>query len=265
MVAALLLGGVLVLALVTAGILTAAHRFTTAGANPAPGAIVSRPAHDGAGLPGDDPATAVRRREAIAAAPMPVVPASAAQPQPIRTARFDPIALPAATGVDALGVGTGFAHTPAGALAQLAAIDQAAFATAAVRRPQEVITGWSSPGGPDASSWSGVRAMSALLTSLGATGDASSWAQVRLTPLMGLIKGVDGPDFAVVCVNAEVALTNRAGSSGNARVGVADCQRMIWDGTRWRIGPGAEPAPAPSTWPGSQAAYDVGYRDLTHG
>ena len=37
---------------------------------------------------------------------------------------------------------------------------------------------------------------------------------------------------------------------------------MVWQDDRWVIGPGEEPAPAPSLWPGSQASFDAGYQWL---
>jgi len=39
---------------------------------------------------------------------------------------------------------------------------------------------------------------------------------------------------------------------------------MVWDTDRWLIGPGPEPAPAPSVWPGTDLAIEVGYQDLRY-
>jgi hypothetical protein len=75
---------------------------------------------------------------------------------------------------------------------------------------------------------------------------------------MGLVKATDGADWVVVCVDFEVDAT----LAQTARVAVADCQQMAWVGNRWVIGPGAEPAPAPSIWPGTDAAIDAGYKEL---
>jgi hypothetical protein len=47
-----------------------------------------------------------------------------------------------------------------------------------------------------------------------------------------------------------------------SRGAAADCQRMVWNGTHWMVGPGAEPAPAPSVWPDTDTAIGVGYRDV---
>ena len=46
------------------------------------------------------------------------------------------------------------------------------------------------------------------------------------------------------------------------RIAAADCQRMVWQDDRWVIGPGDEPAPAPSLWPGNRASIDAGYQWL---
>ena len=88
---------------------------------------------------------------------------------------------------------------------------------------------------------------------------------VRATPMMGLIKAADGPDWAVVCVDFEVDATLKT-----ARIAAADCQRMAWlpDAGRLPVragsvaSPGPEPAPAPSIWPGTDAAIDAGWKDL---
>ena len=78
---------------------------------------------------------------------------------------------------------------------------------------------------------------------------------------MGQIKGSVGPDFVVPCIDFEIDVTLQQTARGAA----ADCQRMVWNGTRWMVGPGSEPAPAPSVWPDTDTAIAVGYRDLQTG
>ncbi len=51
-------------------------------------------------------------------------------------------------------VPTGFPHTPAGAMAQLAAIDQVALQSGSLADARAVIDSWAMPGGPTSSSWS---------------------------------------------------------------------------------------------------------------
>lgn len=209
----------------------------------------------------------------LAAAPMPTVPQQAARPAPMSTAVPPPaLMLPASTGIGPAGVATGFLRTEQGAVAQLAEIDRTLLSAASLPAARELIGAWAVPGGPTAESWSGVRAVAALLESSGTSGGATGQLTVLATPLMGLVKGslpdptagagtaqaLDGPGLVVACVNLEVDVT----VTSTARAAVADCQRMVWDGRRWRIGPGPEPAAAPSVWPGTDLAYTVGWRDL---
>ena len=152
-------------------------------------------------------------------------------------------------------------------MAQLAAIDADVLTNANVDHARQVITGWAAPGGPTPQTWSGVQLIADFLSgaNLSPAGPAGgSGLAVRATPLMGMVKATDGPDWAVVCVDSVMNVTLK----GSGQLAVADCQRMAWDsaaGGRWVIGPGAEPAPAPSIWPGTDAAIDAGWKDLRRG
>jgi hypothetical protein len=219
-------------------------------AGPAPAAV------------GTGPRATADARDALAARPMPAVPESASHPAPVSDRDpGPPIVLPPATVTGSAGVPTGFPHTPEGAMAQLAAIDQTALQSGSLSGARAVIAAWALPGGPTTSSWSGVRAMSTLLSATGLSGGGSSQLAVVLTPLMGQIKGSVGPDFVVPCVDFELDVTLQQ----TARGATADCQRMVWHGDRWMIGSGDEPAQPPSVWPDTDLALDVGYRDLRHG
>jgi hypothetical protein len=201
-------------------------------------------------------------RDALAARAMPSVPESASRPAPVSNRDpGPPIVLPRATGTGPAGVSTGFPHTPEGAIAQLAAIDQTALQSGSLSGARDVIAAWAMPGGPTTTTWSGVRATGTLLSAAGLSGGGSPQLAVVLTPLMGQIKGRVGPDYVVPCVNFELDVTLQQ----TARGAVADCQRMVWHGDRWMIGPGEEPALAPSVWPGTDLAIDVGWRDLRRG
>ncbi len=208
------------------------------------------------------PATEAEARDALAAEPMPAVPESASRPAPVSNRDpGPPIVLPRATGTGPAGVPTGFPHTPEGAMAQLAAIDQTALQSGSLSGARAVIAAWALPGGPTTTSWSGVEAMRTLLTATGLSGGGSPQLAVVLTPLMGQIKGSVGPDFVVPCVDFELDVTLQQ----TARGAIADCQRMVWHLDRWMIGPGDDPALPPSVWPGTDLAISVGYRDLRHG
>ncbi|WP_348519325.1 hypothetical protein [Blastococcus sp. TF02-09] len=205
---------------------------------------------------------AVEARDALAARRMPAVPESASRPAPLSNRDSGPpIVLPRATHTGPAGVPTGFPHTLEGAMAQLAAIDQAALESGSLSGARDVIVAWAMPGGPTTTSWSGVRAMSTLLTAAGLSGGGSQQLAIVLTPRMGQFKGSAGPDFVVPCVNFELDVTLLQ----TARGATADCQRMVWHRDRWMIGPGDEPAQPPSVWPGTDLAIDVGYRELRHG
>jgi hypothetical protein len=189
---------------------------------------------------------------------MPPGSATDAQPSVLSTRDPGSIVLPHATTAGPVGVPAGFARTPAGALAQLAAIDKAALDSASLAGARAVIDHWAAAGGPTAATWSGVRAMADFLTAAGLSAGRAPDLALSATPLMGLVKATDGGDWVVACVDFEVDAT----LTRTARVAVADCQRMAWAAGRWVIGPGAEPAPAPSIWPGTDASIDAGYKEL---
>jgi hypothetical protein len=207
------------------------------------------------------PSSSQGEQDAVAVAPMPTVALDESRPSPVSTRAPGVLVLPSSTATGAVGVPTGFAHTPAGALAQLAAIDQTAMQTGTLDGVRAVIAAWAAPGGPTASSWSGVAAMAGFLDAAGLSGGGTRQLSLVVTPLMGLVKGTVGADFVVPCVDFEFDAT----LAQTERVAVADCQRMVWQGNRWVIGPGGEPAPAPSVWPDTDSAISVGFRDLRRG
>ncbi len=244
------------LVLAVAGALHHPHRSAAHTANPAAGKPISP--HPAAGHDvGDERA----RADAIAASPMPAVGPDAAQPGPVSTRDPGTIVLPAPTGVGAAGVPTGFGHTTAGALAQLAAIDQTAMQTTSLSGARAVIAGWAAANGPTPQNWSGVAAMAGFLSSAGLSGGGSPQLALVVTPLMGLVKGTVGADVAVVCVDFEFDAT----LTQTSRVADADCQKMVWQTDRWVIGPGPEPARPPSVWPDTDTAIGLGYQDLRRG
>lgn len=216
------------------------------------------------GGPDDNGDSSVAARQSahdqLASRHLPDAPLEAAQPGSLSSGETSTLEIPAPMEVGEVGVATGFPHTPEGALAQLAAIDSTALASASVRVAQDVITKWAAPGGPTAKSWTGVQAVAALLESAGMSSDAQNSITITADPKMGFIKGTVGDDFVIPCIDFIVTATIGAGQP--QRVAAADCQRMVWQDGRWMIGPGEEPAPAPALWPGSQASFDVGYQWL---
>lgn len=221
------------------------------------------PAGQGSGDGGSKPGhAAIDPRDALADKPMATVDEHAAHPGPVSTRDpGTPITLPAATGSGQAQVPTGFAHTPQGAMAQLAAIDQTALQSGTMQGARTVIAAWAMRGGPTPTSWSGGQAMAQFLDAAGLSGGGANQLALVVTPMMGQVKGSVGSDFVVPCVDFEIDVSLQQTSRG----AVADCQRMAWNGTRWMVGPGEEPANPPSVWPDTDTSIAVGYRDLRPG
>jgi hypothetical protein len=269
LVAVLLVAGLVVA--VTSALRSSHHPSDRADhdAGAAPGAVsasgaVSQP--DGGATSGGGAVSPRQAQDALAARPMPQVGLTAAEPGPVSTRDPGaPILLPTSSGTGPAGVASGFPRTVAGAMAQMAAIDQTALQSGSLDGARAVITAWALPGGPTASSWSGVAALAQFFDAAGLSGGGSPQLSLVMTPLMGLVKGSVGPDFVIPCVDFEIDAT----LTTTARVGIADCERMAWapnpslpSGGRWMVGPGAEPADPPSVWPDTDTALRVGYHDL---
>ncbi|MEO7844420.1 MAG: hypothetical protein ABIR82_03705 [Nocardioides sp.] len=195
----------------------------------------------------------------LAIRPLPWAAPEQARPGPLTTQTTGRIVLPSANELGAARVPAGFPRTPAGALAQVIAIDRTALESASVARAQEIIASWAVPGGPTAQTWSGVAAVATFLSAGGFPASGVPELTLVAEPSMGLIKGSVGVDFVVPCVDFVLTATSAAHTH---RVAVADCQRMVWTRDRWMIGRGPEPAPAPSLWPGTSASLAAGYQWL---
>jgi hypothetical protein len=103
-------------------------------------------------------------------------------------------------------------------------------------------------------------AVNAGLKGAGLT-DSTAGLQVSYTVTDAQVKGVlDDGNFVVACVNGELDANYR----NSARIGVGDCQRMVWSAGRWRIGPGEQPAWAPNAWPGSADSVRAGWQAVNH-
>jgi hypothetical protein len=201
---------------------------------------------------------AVARQDELAERPMLRLPPSAARPQALVTAVAGaPIVLPIGSESDGP-VTSGFPETSEGALAQLAAIDAAALQDLDPERVAAVHSWAVLPGGVSLDEWTPAVAVTAARVAAGQPVETAELTSV-FTPLAGQIKGTVGDSFVVACVLGEWQITYRSTS----RAGVGDCQRMVWHDGRWRIGPGAQPAFAPSAWPGSGDAVRAGWRAFT--
>lgn len=192
----------------------------------------------------------------LAARPMRTVPLSAAQPQPIAAAETAAAAIALPLPADpAAALPSGFPHTPEGAIAQLAAIDAAAFRELNPATVAEVHARAALPGAVPMAEWTPNVGVTAILRAIGQR-DGSSTVTATWTLTHAQVKGVlAGGDFVLACVLGELDATYHS----TARAGVGDCQRMIWQNGRWHLGPGAQPAFAPSTWPGSADCIRAGW------
>ena len=207
------------------------------------------------------PAVSLQQAEdALAARPMVQLLPSAVQPQPLVEATAGPpIVLPAATVHTEL-LPTGFPRTPQGAVAQLTEIDQAAWQNENLAQVQLVYDWAAMPGAVSKQDWNMSTAVNAGLKGAGLT-DSTAGLQVSYTVTDAQVKGVlDDGNFVVACVNGELDANYR----NSARIGVGDCQRMVWSAGRWRIGPGEQPAWAPNAWPGSADSVRAGWQAVNH-
>ena len=209
-----------------------------------------------------DGANPGQRRDAIASAPMYPVAASAATSGTPAAVPGPTITVPTATTVGPADVPTGFPRTPPGAVGQLAAIDTTVLSAMSIPHTRAVHESWALPGAPPMAAWVMTGNVQAFVAASGdpASGDPASGAVtvVTPTPVAGQVKGTDGPDWTLACVLLDV----RATITASARIGYGHCERMQWNSSgqvgRWMIAPGAQPARAPSTWPGS-AGRDAGW------
>lgn len=215
----------------------------------------------------NEPATAPmddrRSRDEIAAAAMPSVdPQAAFRPDPA-TVPGGSIVVPQPTVLNGpANVPTGFPHTYEGAVGQWAAIVRTVLESMSLPRAREMHTAWVRPGGPAVGQWTLTRNVTSFLTASRQGGDEKDLTTVvSATPAAGLVKGGDGPDWTVVCVLLDV----QAWIKTESRMGYGLCSRMEWFDGRWQVASGAEPAPAPLAWPGSNAAVAAGWLSWREG
>jgi hypothetical protein len=196
-------------------------------------------------------------RDQVAAEPMLAVPENAAFPAETTSAKAPLIKIPAGTGVNGPAfVMTGFPHTPEGAIGQLAQIDLAVLQSMSLTTAAEVYNAWALPGGVRADEWWITASVQAFLTSTGMGEVKDPSSSVSLEPAAALVKGTDGPDWTTVCVLMKVTASYKQ----EGQIAFAHCERMQWVGGRWMVAPGAPPASAPATWPGTQLAREAGWR-----
>lgn len=198
------------------------------------------------------------RRDAIAAAPMLAVPPTAARSGTPAARPGPTLTIPPAAAVGPAGVPTGFPRTPPGAVGQLAAIETTVLQGMSIEQAHAVHQAWSAPGAVPAEDWELVGNIQAFHAAAGGQPATPPGITVSTVPAAAQVKGTDGPGWVLACVLLDV----HAQAATQARVAYGHCERMQWDpdGRRWVIAPGAAPAPAPSTWPGTDLASRAGWR-----
>lgn len=246
------LGALVILAL--AVVLVATAVLAGHHAAPPPPAPVNPPAPD----TGWD----VAAETALAAAAMLALPESAALPHALSAdSAGPPITLPKPTQTAGRWAPGGFAPTPEGALAQLAALTVAGLAGADPQTYAGAYRSIALPGAPDPQR---ARLTTDLQRFRARAGLPETGAVAQLSvdyrPVEGQIKGTtDDGRYVVACVLGELTI----GADGQSVSGGAgDCQALRYVGGNWGISPGAPAAPAPLAWPGSAEAAAAGYREL---
>lgn len=257
--ALLILGGagLLVLALLVGVVASLTSMFTSNGPTPSDPESSTSSAAPGAGA-GNGP----QAEEALAHAPMLVLPAAASQPHALSTRTAGaPIALPEPTRVVGERVAGGFPDSPEGALAQLVELTRAGLVGA---DPQTWVQAYSAVAESGAAAPEATKTYddlvgfrrSANVRPTGPLGQMTvSWA-----PTSALVKGsTDDGSYVVGCVLGEFVAEARGRV---VTAGFGNCLPMRRVNDQWRVASGTTAFPAPSPWPGSDEAVAAGYREL---
>jgi hypothetical protein len=171
----------------------------------------------------------------LAARPMLILPAQAAQPQVMTTQTAGPaITLPPPARTAGRWIPGGLPVTAEGAMAQLKALDETGMKGGDPQVYARAYRELSLPGAPDPGSTS----LSAVLRSFRSHAGLADTGvipglDVIYQVTQGLVKGsTDAGRYTVVCVLGELSV----GYEGRTiSAGVGDCQAMRWSGTDWRI------------------------------
>ncbi|WP_186526324.1 hypothetical protein [Leekyejoonella antrihumi] len=197
-------------------------------------------------------------RDRVAAARMLQVPPDAAAPSAPAATPGPSLRVPVAQAGGPAEIATGYPRTPAGAIGQLAALEAAVLQQMSITQANAAYAAWALPGAVPIRSWTPMTWVQAGLAT-GLLGVPSAPITLTATPVAGQVKGSDGPDWVVACVLFRLEAVRRA----TTQVAVADCERMQWRSGRWMIAPGAPPAVAPATWPGTPISIRAGWKTWT--
>ena len=245
---ALMIGVLITAVLLLFGMGLAVTNMLTDRSTIRPGTIQTRSFPVGAdGVRGD------AYRDALAAEPMLQANASDLKPAPAALDEQGVLLVGPPHGIGPVGVTTGYPHTESGALEQLAAIEIAVLTPMTLANAHDVFNAWAVREA-HFNDWELAASIRSFHAAAGTTGGDSEISVVA-NPVGAQIKGTDGPDWVLACVQLD--LTIRV--VNDARFGFGHCSRMQWQINRWLIAPGTPPAQAPSTWPGSQRSVDAGW------
>lgn len=193
-------------------------------------------------------------RDGLAAAPMLQTTPKDMEPAEPSLQMAEEIHVGPATETGPGDVPTGFERSPEGAVAQLAAIDITVLTPMSVRYADIVHQEWAMEGARF-EHWPIAEAIRSFHAAAG-TVEGDSTVSLSATATGGQVKGTDGPDWVLACVQLDVT----AAVNDSVRFGFGHCERMQWNDGRWMIAPGRPPAPAPSTWPGSDRSIEAGWK-----
>lgn len=197
-----------------------------------------------------------QQEDAIATRPMLQV-AQNFLPQAEVNATTPSFALPASTKTIA-GVASGFPRTPQGAVAQLSAMDQAAYSNFSPTTSRAVYTAYALPGAVSITDWEPTNTIFNFYQAN--PKDLPSVMQASFLPVQGLIKGTaDHGNFVVACVLGRLSYSYQGDA---AQIGAPDCSRMVWHSGQWMLAPGSKPSMPPLVWPQNAQSYQAGFRDL---
>jgi hypothetical protein len=192
-------------------------------------------------------------RDAVAAEPMLQTGEDDLKPAPPARSEQRAFAVDAPTRVGPAHVTTGFRHSAAGAVAQLAAIEVAVMLPMSTQNARDVFEAWSEPAA-NFKDWELASAIRSFHAAAGTT-EGDKRVAVTAEPVGAQVKGGDGPDWVLACVQMDITVS----VTSEARFGYGHCSRMAWNGSRWLIGSGNPAAQAPATWPGSQRSVEAGW------
>lgn len=207
-----------------------------------------------------EPSVPMSVRDAIAADPMLHTTAEDALGGAPALTLGPTLVMPASTSIGALGIASGFPHSPAGAAGQLGEILAATLQPMDLAWAHTIKQAWFQD--PDHSQvWPVTLLIQGFLKQADMPAGLEDDALLSVVPVASQITGTDGPDWVVACTLVDVTYTRAA----TARMAYGHCERMAWAGGRWLIAPGAHPPPAPSTWPGTDLAFEAGWLTWVEG